>query len=1108
MKHLGKNAVIATALVAAGFFAAWLRFRPYLEHGGEYTNGVETFDTDDEGSVRYAVWDAPAFLPGAINQNSAESRPALSSDGRWLAFAVGERGLNVELYVAEMVDGVPRDARPLAALDTPADECAPAFAGDTLYFASDRPGGAGGLDVYRADFRDGRCGTPERLTGAINSSADDTDPTPRPGTDALVFATDRGGGAGFELYESTPNEAGERSARPLTPLNTRADEREGSFTADGHTLFFASNRDGGSGGFDLYRSTRNEAAGVEGWSAPCALAGLNTTASERAPLAAFDDFSLYFAREAPERGLDLARARSIELFRSAGDPVGWKELLVLAALLVAALLAWLAKRWPKLETLYKCYLASLITHLILLWFLQSLFVDPAVWKRAKNGDGFKVKIEASARKPSLASRERAGELEATGRSQPVANELVRHDASVAELDASERPLAAPEIALPTPTALAAPQRGDVEVARAPATAPNLAVAAPSDALERRRGEAREFALAVRSTETARSTATDASPARGELHADEGATDAPVVATRVDGPVRADVPRPSKTALARTELEGSTSEPSVELAAPHEALAKRSGAVAADLGLDAVAEVSGPRAPTTAAPERGEFARAGTPTEATPGTASEMTLSPRAQENGAPVARNELDLAPKVASESAVALRTAPPAERRSVATASAAQSDLLDGFAAPDSSAREHATPNELPQRLELSGGDSRTEPEPAALATLDAPPARSSEEPPRPTKSLDETPFKNRSGAEKSRALELYGGTRETEAAVSKGLAYLARIQRPGGEWGDADVRDDKYGAVAVGKTGLALLAFLGAGHTQSSKSEYSENVGRALEFLLATQDEATGHFGESDAYGHGIATYALSECYALSVEPQLVEPLRRAVAHILANQNRQRDPRLFGGWSYYYADGHVYDRWPRTAITVWQVMALESARLAGLEVPRKVFDDARTFLENARDPDNDWYRYNHDPSRLNSGWPTLPASTPAALFALALFGEDLNAAKYDDPRRFVLERAPREYRRGSDDDFVLRGQGNLYFWYYGTLAMFRAGGSAWQRWNASMKDALVRGQRPDGSWIPIDVYANYARDDDHDRSYSTAMCVLSLEVYYRYYLPLLQVR
>ncbi|MFN0008203.1 MAG: hypothetical protein ACKVXR_09870 [Planctomycetota bacterium] len=57
-------------------------------------------------------------------------------------------------------------------------------------------------------------------------------------------------------------------------------------------------------------------------------------------------------------------------------------------------------------------------------------------------------------------------------------------------------------------------------------------------------------------------------------------------------------------------------------------------------------------------------------------------------------------------------------------------------------------------------------------------------------------------------------------------------------------------------------------------------------------------------------------------------------------------------------------------------------------------------------------------------------------------------------------------------------------------------------------MKETLVRGQADDGSWAPIDIYCKYARDDEEDKSYSTAMCVLSLEVYYRYFLPLLKVR
>jgi hypothetical protein len=106
------------------------------------------------------------------------------------------------------------------------------------------------------------------------------------------------------------------------------------------------------------------------------------------------------------------------------------------------------------------------------------------------------------------------------------------------------------------------------------------------------------------------------------------------------------------------------------------------------------------------------------------------------------------------------------------------------------------------------------------------------------------------------------------------------------------------------------------------------------------------------------------------------------------------------------------------------------------------------------------------------------------------------------------VLERRPDGYRYEDDDAFVAHGTGNLYFWYYGTLAMFRAGGASWASWNEGMKQTLVPAQNRDGSWEPIDPYARYARDDARDKSYSTALCVLSLEIYYRYYLPLLKVR
>jgi hypothetical protein len=106
------------------------------------------------------------------------------------------------------------------------------------------------------------------------------------------------------------------------------------------------------------------------------------------------------------------------------------------------------------------------------------------------------------------------------------------------------------------------------------------------------------------------------------------------------------------------------------------------------------------------------------------------------------------------------------------------------------------------------------------------------------------------------------------------------------------------------------------------------------------------------------------------------------------------------------------------------------------------------------------------------------------------------------------VLERAPRRYRCESERAFVLNASGNLYFWYYASLSMFRCGGQEWETWNQAMKRTLLPSQEKDGSWKPISPYAERARDTNRDRAYTTAMCVLSLEVYYRYFTPLLQVK
>ncbi len=363
------------------------------------------------------------------------------------------------------------------------------------------------------------------------------------------------------------------------------------------------------------------------------------------------------------------------------------------------------------------------------------------------------------------------------------------------------------------------------------------------------------------------------------------------------------------------------------------------------------------------------------------------------------------------------------------------------------------------------------------------------------------------RVGPKKQQALEKFGGDDSTEAAVAAGLEYLDSIQRRDGSWGTRSL-DEKYGETRIGVSALSLLAFLGAGHFPGSGGPYDDAVSAAIDYLLSEQMARTGHFGEKTAsYSHGIATYALGEAYLLSRDERILEPLRRAVQQVARYQQIDPDQEdYFGGWSYYYHRGQIADRYPRVSVTVWQIMALKTAQLAGIDVEDARLKAARFFLVNSWSNRLGRILYTRKPQRLSSNHPTLPGSTPAAVFGLLLLKESRDSAVVRRGVEMVLDHLPRRWKKASTADFIREAKGNGYFMYYSTLAMFMHGGAEWSTWNNALKRTLVPSQSRDGSWRPISVYAEYAGDTDKNRPYTTALNVLMLEVYYRYLTPLLE--
>ncbi len=324
-------------------------------------------------------------------------------------------------------------------------------------------------------------------------------------------------------------------------------------------------------------------------------------------------------------------------------------------------------------------------------------------------------------------------------------------------------------------------------------------------------------------------------------------------------------------------------------------------------------------------------------------------------------------------------------------------------------------------------------------------------------------------------------GTTHRAESAVRAGLRWLARAQGPDGSWSCR-----RWGGSAdhdVGITGLALLAFLGAGYTQD-KGPFRPTVRRALAWLRAHQ-KPNGAFRWRTFYEQGIAATAASEAYALSRSPPLGRMAQRAVDYIVAVQPEH------GGFRY---GGAVPRGEGDLSVTAWQIMALKSAAAAGLDVPPEAFARSRQLLAaTGRGEGTSAYL-------VAAAEPSIGPTAIGMLCRIFLDGdkEEIRAAA-----AHLLDHVKNDGKPGKDRHRLV---GDLYFTYYATTAMHQVGGEPWAEWNRLFRDTLVeaqttalrdaKGRYLHGSWDP----AAHAWGRRGGRVYTTAMALLSLEAYYRF--------
>ncbi|MCW3126282.1 MAG: OmpA/MotB domain protein [Bacteroidetes bacterium] len=129
--------------------------------------------------------------------------------------------------------------------------------GQTLYFASDKPGGYGGVDIYKS-LRDqsGNWAAPINLGPSINTSGDEM--FPFVSNDGTLYFSSNGhlGLGGLDVFSTSPTTTKEGWTAPENlgfPINTNKDDFNFIIDKDNKNGYFASNRDGGKGDDDIYK---------------------------------------------------------------------------------------------------------------------------------------------------------------------------------------------------------------------------------------------------------------------------------------------------------------------------------------------------------------------------------------------------------------------------------------------------------------------------------------------------------------------------------------------------------------------------------------------------------------------------------------------------------------------------------------------------------------------------------------------------------------------------------------------------------------------------------------------------------------------------------------
>lgn len=214
-------------------------------------------------------WSAPTTTSESLSHGEHVGTATLTPDGNFMIFSAydwderEQRGSGrTDLYSAELIRGEWGNIRNLGPVVNSSDwDSQPSLSPDgrTLYFASDRPGGQGGVDLYVSRLTASGWTAPVNLGAGVNTPFDDMAPSIAPDLKSLFFSsTGYGGAGGFDLFIARGgNQLGQQwgSVENVgTPINSVGNEFYFVSLPNSKNSYFTSDR---AGNLDIYLASPN-----------------------------------------------------------------------------------------------------------------------------------------------------------------------------------------------------------------------------------------------------------------------------------------------------------------------------------------------------------------------------------------------------------------------------------------------------------------------------------------------------------------------------------------------------------------------------------------------------------------------------------------------------------------------------------------------------------------------------------------------------------------------------------------------------------------------------------------------------------------------------------